>query len=100
MAATMLESVSAAVGTLASIAGLVVLVGVAAPALAWVVTRGRTARWVWNYWNGLGSAILLGGLGTLGYAWIAFGLQSKVGSLLAGVGLLLLSAGVWMLIPV
>jgi|RhiMetdeSRZDD1v2_1073273.scaffolds.fasta_scaffold158597_3 hypothetical protein len=96
----MLESLSAVVGTLATMAGLVVLVGVLSHALAWVLTRRSTARWVWNYWNGLGGAILLGGLGTLGYAWIVFGLHTKVGSLLAGVGLLLLSAGLWMLIPV
>ncbi|HLE45200.1 MAG TPA: hypothetical protein VJB36_14410 [Methylomirabilota bacterium] len=94
------QSVTAAVGTLASIAGLVVVVGVSAHALTWVLTRRRTARWVWSYWNTLGSALLLAGLVILGYGWLVFGLQTNPGSVLVGLGLLLLSAGLWMLIPV
>ena len=45
---------------------------------------------------------LLLGLGVLGmaYAWGALGLQSAWGSLLLGLGLLLASAGLWMLVPV
>jgi hypothetical protein len=95
-----LQSVGEAVGTLAYIAGLVLLIGVVSHALAWVLTRRRTARWVWNYWNGLGAAVFLAGLTATGYAWMVLGLQTNVGSVLAGVGLLLLSAGLWMLIPV
>jgi hypothetical protein len=36
----------------------------------------------------------------MAYAWLALGLQSGAGSLLLGVGLLLASAGLWMLVPV
>ncbi len=95
-----LQSVGEAIGTLASVAGLVLLIGVVSHALAWVLTRRRTASWVWSYWNGLGAAVLLAGLAATGYAWMVLGLQTNAGSGLAGVGLLLLSAGLWMLIPV
>ncbi len=94
------QSVAAAIGTLAYIAALVVLVGVSAHALTWLLTRRRTAHWVWSYWNALGSALLLGGLVLLAYGWFAFGLHAGPGSALVGLGLLLLSAGLWMLIPV
>jgi hypothetical protein len=94
------QSVAAAAGTVAYIAGLVVLVGVTAHALTWILTRRRTVRWVWSYWNALGSTMLVAGLAVLGYGWLAFGLQTSPGSVLVGVGLLLLSAGLWMLIPV
>jgi hypothetical protein len=86
--------------TVASLAGLVLLIGVSAHALAWLLTRRRTADWVWTYWNGLGTVILLAGLLALGYGWLVFGLGSTAGSALAGLGMLLLSAGLWMLIPV
>jgi hypothetical protein len=95
-----LQSAGHAVATVAYLAGLVVLIGVAAHALAWVLTRRRTAAWVWGYWNGLGTLVLLAGVTALGYAWLVFGLGSNAGSALAGLGLLLLSAGLWMLIPV
>lgn len=94
------QSLAAAVGTVAYIAGLVVLVGVSAHALTWVLTRRRTVQWVWTYWTALGSTLLVAGLGVLGYGWLTFGLQTSPGSLLAGLGLVLLSAGLWMLIPV
>jgi hypothetical protein len=86
--------------TVASLAGLVLLIGVSAHALAWLLTRRRTAAWVWTYWNGLGTVVLLAGLIALGYAWLVFGLGSTAGSALAGLGMLLLSAGLWMLVPV
>jgi hypothetical protein len=95
-----LTSVGEAVGALATVAGLILLIGVAAHVLAWVLTRQRTVRWVWSYWNGLGMLLLLVGLGAIGYAWAVVGLQSSAGGALAGLGLLLLSAGLWMLIPV
>ena len=61
---------------------------------------GQTAQFVWRAWNVLGALLL--GLGVLGmaYAWGALGLQSGWGSLLLGLGLLLASAGLWMLVPV
>jgi hypothetical protein len=96
----MLDSLAAALSTFAYIAGLVLLIGVVSHGAGWLLMRRGTAQFVWNYWNGLGTAVLVGGLGMLGYAWIVFGLQSKAGSLLAGFGLMLLSAGLWMLIPV
>jgi hypothetical protein len=36
----------------------------------------------------------------MAYAWGVLGLQSGWGSLLLGLGLLLASAGLWMLVPV
>jgi hypothetical protein len=95
-----LQSAGEVVATLAYLAGLVVLIGVAAHAVAWLLTRRRTAAFVWGYWNGLGTVVLLAGLIALGYAWLVFGLGSNAGSALAGLGMLLLSAGLWMLIPV
>ena len=96
----LLQSAGDALATVAYLAGLVLLIGVSAHALAWLLTRRRTVAWVWTYWNGLGTIVLLAGLTALGYAWLVFGLASTAGSALAGLGLLLLSAGLWMLIPV
>ena len=78
----------------------VVLIGAVAHLLGWLLARRGTAQLVWRAWNVLG--VLLLGLGVLGmaYAWVAFGLQSGWGSLVLGVGLLLASAGLWMLVPV
>jgi hypothetical protein len=80
--------------------GGVVLLGAVAHALAWLLVRRRTARLVWRAWNVLG--VLFLGLGVLGmaYAWWELGLQSGLGSVVLGVGLLLASAGLWMLVPV
>ena len=95
-----LQSAGAAVGTLVYIAGLVVFIGVTAHALTWVLTRKRTVQWVWGYWNVLGSALLLAGLAAIGSGWLVFGLQTTAGGGLAGLGLLLASAGLWMIIPI
>ena len=86
--------------TLVFILGGVVLIGALAHVLGWLLARRRTAQLVWRAWNVLGALLL--GLGVLGmaYAWGALGLQSGWGSLLLGVGLLLASAGLWMLVPV
>jgi hypothetical protein len=80
--------------------GAVVLLGAVAHALAWLLVRRRTARLVWRAWNVLG--VLFLGLGVLGmaYAWWGLGLHSGLGSVVLGVGLLLASAGLWMLVPV
>jgi hypothetical protein len=81
---------------------LALIVGIAAVShlLGWLFLRERTVRFVWAAWNVLGVILLLGGVAALGYAWLALGLQSGWGSTLAGVGLLLTSAGIWMLVPV
>jgi hypothetical protein len=86
--------------TLLLMLGAVVLLGALAHALGWLLARRRTAQVVWRAWNVLGALLL--GLGVLGmaYAWGVLGLQSGWGSLLLGLGLLLASAGLWMLIPV
>ncbi len=94
------RAVGDALGTVAYIAGLVVFIGVIAHALTWVLTRRRTVQWVWGYWNVLGGALLLIGIGTIGYGWLVFGLQTTAGSGLAGLGLLLASAGLWMILPI
>ncbi len=95
-----LQTLGDAAATLAYVVGLVVLVAVGSHALAWLLTRRRTAAWVWGYWNGVGAAILVVGLAAVAYAWLAVGLATPLGSAVAGVGLLLLSAGLWMLVPV
>ena len=86
--------------TLVFILGGVVLIGALAHVFGWLLARRRTAQFVWRAWNVLGALLL--GMGVLGmaYAWGALGLQSGWGSLLLGVGLLLASAGLWMLVPV
>jgi hypothetical protein len=78
----------------------VVLLGAVAHVLGWLLARRRTAQFVWRAWNVLG--VLLLGLGVvgIGYAWAALGLESSAGSLLLGLGVLLASAGIWMLVPV
>ena len=78
----------------------VVLLGAVAHVLGWLLARRRTAQLVWRAWNVLG--VLLLGLGVvgIGYAWGALGLESSWGSLLLGLGVLLASAGIWMLVPV
>ena len=86
--------------TLLYLAGLVLLIGVLSHALAWVFTRKRTVRWVWQTWNLLGAVLLLIGLAAIGYGWLVLGLQTGAGSAVAGLGLLLASAGLWMIVPV
>jgi len=78
----------------------VVLLGAVAHLLGWLLARRQTAQFVWRAWNVLGMLFL--GLGVVGmvYAWGTLGLQSGWGSLLLGLGVLLASAGIWMLVPV
>ncbi|MBI3455664.1 MAG: hypothetical protein HY002_07740 [Candidatus Rokubacteria bacterium] len=95
-----LETLGTVVGTLGYIAALVVLVGVVSHALTWLLTRKRAVEWVWNYWNVLGAALMLAGLAGIGYGWLVLGLETAAGSGLAGFGLLLASAGLWMIIPI
>jgi hypothetical protein len=80
--------------------GGVVLLGAVANALGWLLGRRRAAGLVWRAWNLLGAVFL--GVGVLGmaYAWWGLGLQTALGSLVLGLGLLLASAGLWMLVPV
>jgi hypothetical protein len=82
------------------LAGAVVLLGAMAHVLGWLLVRRRTARLVWRAWNVLGVLFLGVGILSMVYAWWALGLQSGFGSLLLGLGLLLASAGLWMLVPV
>ena len=95
-----LEIAGTALRALLLYGSAVLLLGVVAHALGWLLTRGRTARWVWGYWNVLGVGLLLLGVAGIGYGWFALGLQTNAGSAVAGLGLLLASAGLWMLIPV
>ena len=97
---TLAEGLGAFVRTLAAFGGLVVAIGVLAHALTWLLFRRRATRFVWSYWNALGVLLIVTGFAGLGYGWLALGLQSTAGSALAGLGLLLLSAGLWMIIPV
>ena len=80
--------------------GAVVLLGAVAHALGWLLGRRRAAGFVWRAWNVLGVLLLGAGVFSMAYAWRALGLQSGLGSLLLGLGLLLASAGLWMLVPV
>jgi hypothetical protein len=96
----MLRALADFAETLVFLLGGVVLIGAVAQALGWWLTRRQTAQFVWRAWNLLGALLL--GLGIVGmaYGWGALGLQSSGGSQLLGVGLLLASAGIWMLVPV
>ena len=86
--------------TLLFLLGGVVLIGALAHALGWLLTRRGTARLVWRAWNALGALLLALGVLGMAYAWAVLGLGSTWGSLLLGLGLLLASAGLWMLVPV
>jgi hypothetical protein len=86
--------------TLLFLLGGVVLIGALAHGLGWLVARRRAAEFVWRAWNVLGALLLGIGVLSMAYAWGVLGLQSGWGSLLLGLGLLLTSAGLWMLVPV
>jgi len=88
------------VRTLAYLGALVLLIGAIAHGLAWLLTRRRTAAWVWGAWNGLGAALLVLGTAATVYAWLGLGLETTLGGLLAALGVLVASAGLWMLVPV
>ena len=96
----MLERVAEAGRLLLYVGGLIVAIGALSHALAWVLTRERTVRWVWRAWNVLGTVLLLVGMAAIGYGWLGLGLQTAPGSVVAGLGLLLASAGLWMIVPV
>lgn len=80
--------------------GGVVLIGALAHALGWLLVRRGTAAFVWRAWNVLGALLLGAGVLSMVYAWGALGLQSAWGSLLLGLGVLLASTGIWMIVPV
>ena len=82
------------------IAGLVLLIGAASHALAWILTRRGTVRWVWRAGNVLGAMFLGFGVVAITYAWAGLGLHTGPGGLVAGLALLLASAGLWMLVPI
>ncbi|HWC04456.1 MAG TPA: hypothetical protein VHF87_17020 [Methylomirabilota bacterium] len=86
--------------TLLILLGGALLIGALAQAVGWLLARRRTAQIVWRAWNLLGALLLALGILGMAYAWGALGLQSGAGSLLLGLGLLLASAGLWMLVPV
>jgi hypothetical protein len=86
--------------TLLILLGGALLIGALAQAVGWLLARRRTAQIVWRAWNLLGALLLALGILGMAYAWGALGLQSGGGSLLLGLGLLLASAGLWMLVPV
>ena len=48
----------------------------------------------------LGTVLLASGVAGMLYGWLALGLSTTWGSLLTGLGLLLASAGLWMLVPI
>ena len=81
-------------------AAAVVLLGASAHALTWLLVRRVGVQWVWGYWNRLGGALLIVGTAAMGYGWLVLGLSTAAGSLVTGLGLLLASAGLWMLVPV
>ena len=96
----MVESLAETGRTLLFVVALMVSIGATSHLLAWVFTRRRTVRLVWRAWNVLGTLLLLLGVVALGYGWLALGLQSGGGSAVVGLGLLLASAGIWMLVPI
>jgi hypothetical protein len=94
------EVAGEAVRLLVYFSAAVVLLGASAHVLTWLLVRRRAARWVWGYWNGVGALFLIAGTAAVGYGWLGLGLSTTAGSLLAGLGLLLASAGLWMLVPI
>ena len=96
----MLSTLTAFGETLLFLLGGVVLIGALANMLGWLLARRGTAEFVWRAWNVLGAGLLGVGVLAMAYAWVALGLQSGWGSLLLGLGLLLASAGIWMLVPI
>ena len=80
--------------------GGAVLLGALAHLLGWLLARRGAAQFVWRAWNVLGALLLAIGIVGMGYARAALGLHSAGGSLVLGLGLLLASAGIWMLVPV
>jgi hypothetical protein len=86
--------------TLLFLLGGGVLIGALAHALGWLLARRGTAQLVWRAWNVVGALLLAIGVLGMAYAWGALGLESAWGSLFLGLGLLLASAGLWMLVPV
>ena len=95
----MLERVAEAGRVLVYSVALVVGIGAVSHLLGWLLTRQRTVRFVWAAWNVLGALLLLGGTVVIGYGWLGVGLHTGWGSTVAGLGLLLASAGIWMLVP-
>ena len=96
----MLRTLTEFAETLLFLFGGVVLIGALAHALGWLLARRRTAEFVWRAWNVLGALFLGAGIPGMAYAWGVLGFQSGWGSLLLGLGLLLASAGIWMLVPI
>lgn len=82
------------------ILAIVLAIGVSAHGLTWLLFRRRATRLVWTHWNLLGAGLVGVGTATVGYAWLALGFHSDAGSVVAGLGLLLVTAGLWMLVPV
>jgi hypothetical protein len=80
--------------------GLVLGIGAVSHALGWVMTRRRTTGWVWRFWSAAGAGLLAAGVAIIAYGWLGLGLHSTWGGVVVGVGLLLASAGLWMLVPV
>ena len=95
-----LETTGTGLRTLLYLAAFIVLIGATAHAVTWLLFRQRTARWVWSYWNLLGTTLLALGVAAMAYGWLGLGLETAAGSAVTGAGLLLASAGLWMLIPI
>jgi hypothetical protein len=96
----MLERVAEAGRFLLYGAALVVGIGAVSHALGWLLVRRGTVSFVWAAWNVLGALLLAAGVAVIGYGWLGVGLHTGWGSTVAGVGLLLASAGIWMLVPI
>ncbi|MBI2466293.1 MAG: hypothetical protein HYV62_00450 [Candidatus Rokubacteria bacterium] len=79
----------------AYVGALVVILAVS-HGLARLMSRGGL-RWVWTHWNLVGAVLLVAGLHGIGGAWFFLGLTTTAGSAVAGAGILLASAGFWML---
>ena len=96
----MLDRIAETGRLLLYVAGLMVSIAALAHALGFVLTRRGTVGWVWRFWNVLRVGLLVAGLAALGYGWLVLGLQTGTGSTLVGLGILLASAGLWMIVPV
>lgn len=77
------------------VAALLVLLAVS-HGFARILNRGGL-QWVWDHWNLVGAVLLVAGMAGIGGAWFLLGLTTVPGSAVAGLGVLLVSAGFWML---
>lgn len=98
--AAVLETLGEALRLLLYAGALVATIGALAHLLTWLLTRRGSLGWVWSYWYLVGAVLLLAGVTAMTYGWLVLGVKTAMGSALVAFGVLLASAGLWMLVPI